>query len=99
MMKTYRSSSALTCLWIIRSAHDKPPISALALHSGFAKQKIAFHHHPAELFVKFSQLTLAHLIVRSEMIGELPGRCLHQRLLPRVDLVRMSIDCRRPVQE
>jgi hypothetical protein len=58
------------------------PASALALQPGFAQQKIAFHHNPAELLVKFRQHTLAMLIARSQMIGEYPGCCLSRAFFP-----------------
>jgi hypothetical protein len=65
------------------------------LQSGFAQQKIAFHHHPAQLLVKFGQLALAQLLAWSQMIGEHPRRRLYQRLLPSVDLVRMDPEASR----
>jgi hypothetical protein len=40
--------------------------------------------------VRLLELTLGELIARSQMIGEHPGRRLHQCLLPRVDLVGMD---------
>jgi hypothetical protein len=67
--------------------HCQPPP---ALQPGFAQQKIALHHHPAELIVKFGHLTLAQLIARSQMISEHPGHRVHQRLLLGVDLMGMD---------
>jgi hypothetical protein len=67
-------------------------IANLRLRSTFricaAKNRV--HHHPAKLLVASGQLTLAQLIARTETIGEQPRCRLHQRLLPRVDLVGMD---------
>jgi hypothetical protein len=42
--------------WAIGKKPQSPPP---VLQFGFAQQKIAFHHYPAQLLIKFSQLTFA----------------------------------------
>ena len=63
-----------------------------------AQQKIAFHRHSSQLFVKLGQLVLAELISAAQVLPEHPGRRLHQRLLPRVNLVGLNPEARRQLR-